>query len=35
MVEEGRMSEAKALLQRRGNEFMQAEMAQSFKSDMN
>jgi hypothetical protein len=35
MVEEGRMSEAKALLQRRGNEFMQAEMAHSFKSDMN
>jgi hypothetical protein len=34
MVAEGRMSEAKALLQRRGNEFMQAEMAQSFKNDM-
>ena len=34
MVAEGRMSEAKALLQRRGNEYMQAEMAQSFKSDM-
>jgi hypothetical protein len=35
MVEEGRMSEAKALLQRRGNEYLQAEMAYSFKSDMN
>jgi hypothetical protein len=35
MVQEGRMSEAKALLQRRGNEFMQAEMAHSFKNDMN
>jgi hypothetical protein len=35
MVEEGRMSEAKALLQRRGAEYMQAEMAHSFKNDMN
>jgi hypothetical protein len=34
MVEEGRMSEAKELLQRRGNEFMQAELAHSFKNDM-
>ena len=35
MVAEGRMSDAKALLQRRGNEYMQAELANSFKNDMN
>ena len=35
MVEEGRMAEAKDLLQRRGTEYMQAELAHSFKSDMN
>ena len=35
MVTEGRMSDAKALLQRRGNEYMQAELANSFKNDMN
>jgi len=34
MVEEGRMSEAKDLLQRRGNEYMQSELAHSFKNDM-
>jgi hypothetical protein len=35
LVGEGRMSDAKALLQRRGNEYMQAELANSFKNDMN
>ena len=35
MVEEGRMSEAKALLQRRGTEFMQSELAKGFKQNMN
>ena len=35
MVAEGRMSDAKALLQRRGNEYMQAELANNFKNDMN
>ena len=35
MVAEGRMSDAKELLQRRGNEYMQAELASSFKNDMN
>jgi len=35
LVEEGRMAEAKALLQRRGNEFLQAELAKEFKSNMN
>jgi hypothetical protein len=35
MVADGRMSDAKELLQRRGNEYMQAELANSFKNDMN
>ena len=35
LVEEGRMAEAKALLQRRGNDFLQAELAKEFKSNMN
>ena len=35
LVEEGRMSDAQALLQRRGNELLEAELAHSFKSDMN
>ena len=35
LVGEGRMSDAKELLQRRGNEYMQAELANSFKNDMN
>jgi archaellum component FlaC len=35
LVEEGRMSDAQALVQRRGNELLEAELAHSFKSDMN
>jgi len=35
LAQEGRMSEAMALLQRRGNEFMQADLANSFKTNMN
>ena len=35
LVEEGRMAEAKALLQRRGNDMLQAELAKEFKSNMN
>ena len=35
MVAEGRMSEAKDLLQRRGNEYMQADLANKFKANMN
>jgi hypothetical protein len=35
LVGEGRMSDAKELLQRRGNEYLQAELANSFKNDMN
>jgi hypothetical protein len=35
LVEEGRMAEAKALLQRRSSEIMQAELAKEFKSNMN
>jgi hypothetical protein len=35
LVAEGRMADAKELLQRRGNEYMQAELANSFKNDMN
>ena len=35
LVEEGRMSDAQALLQRRGNEYLEAELANSFKSNMN
>ena len=35
MMEEGRMNEAQSLLQRRGNEYMEAELATQFKSDMN
>ncbi len=35
LVEEGRMAEAKALLQRRGNDFLQAELAKEFKANMN
>ena len=35
LAKEGRMSEAMALLQRRGNEFMQADLANSFKANMN
>jgi len=35
LAQEGRMSEAMALLQRRGNEFMQADLANSFKANMN
>ena len=35
LVEEGRMSDAQALLQRRGNEYLEAELANSFKSSMN
>jgi hypothetical protein len=35
LAQEGRMSEAMALLQRRGNEFMQANLANSFKANMN
>jgi hypothetical protein len=35
MMEEGRMNDAQALLQRRGNEYMEAELATQFKSDMN
>lgn len=34
MLEEGRVNEAEALLQRRGNEYMEAELAGQFKSDM-
>ena len=35
MVEEGRSAEAKELLQRRGNEIMEAEIADVFKQNMN
>jgi hypothetical protein len=35
MMEEGRMNDAQALLQRRGNEYMEAELATQFKADMN
>jgi hypothetical protein len=35
LAKEGRMSEAMALLQRRGNEYMQADLANSFKANMN
>ena len=35
MVVEGRTAEANALLQRKGQEFMQAELANEFKSNMN
>jgi len=35
LVEDGRMAEAKALLQRRGNDFLQAELAKEFKANMN
>ena len=35
MVEDGRLNEANAFLQRRGDEFMQAELAKEFKSNMN
>jgi hypothetical protein len=35
MVEEGRSAEAKDLLQRRGNEIMEAEIADVFKQNMN
>jgi hypothetical protein len=35
LVEEGRMAEAKELLQRRGNDFLQAELAKEFKANMN
>jgi hypothetical protein len=34
MFEEGRTNEAQALLQRRGNEYLEAELAGQFKSDM-
>ena len=34
LVDEGRMPEANALLQRRGNEIMEAELGDSFKSNM-
>ena len=35
LAKEGKMSEAMALLQRRGNEYMQADLANSFKANMN
>ena len=35
MLTEGRTAEANALLQRRGEEFMQSELAKEFKSNMN
>jgi len=35
MVEEGRTAEAMALMTQRGNEFMQAEMGDAFRSNMN
>ena len=35
MVEEGRLNEANALLQRRGDEFLQSELAKEFKNNMN
>jgi hypothetical protein len=35
LVAEGRTAEAKDLLQRRGNEYMQADLANKFKNDMN
>ena len=35
MVEEGRLNEANALLQRRGEQFMQAELGKEFKQNMN
>jgi hypothetical protein len=35
MMKEGRMAEANDLLSRRGNEFMEAEMADKFKANMN
>ena len=35
MVVEGRTAEANALLQRKGQEFMQAELANEFKTNMN
>jgi hypothetical protein len=35
LISEGRTADADALLQRRGNEFMQAELAKEFKSNMN
>jgi hypothetical protein len=35
MVKDGRTAEAEALLQRRGNDFFQAEIAKEFKANMN
>ena len=35
LVAEGRTADAKALLQRRGNEYMESELANEFKSNMN
>ena len=35
MVEDGRLNEANALLQRRGEQFMQAELGKEFKQNMN
>ena len=35
LMQEGKVSEANALLERRGNEYMQAEISDVFKSNMN